>query len=144
MRPVTRRALPRSLSHARWALGLAVWALVLAQWLSLVHAVGHPGVVRAAVDAASAATEFATSQSRVATAAAPSHAAALLQFATAHVDGSPACHLFDDLAQPAPAVVLTPAPLLVLLQATPAPALQDGRRREPPGLFHARAPPAFA
>lgn len=130
--PAVRRRHHPSTIRARWALGLALWALVLVQWLALAHAVGHPAGARTA----RAEPAFADAQ-------APAHKSSLLQFVTAHADGSPVCQLFDDLAQPAPTVVPC-APLLVLLDDTPAAALQDGRRLEPPGLFNARAPPAIA
>jgi hypothetical protein len=136
--PAVRHRRHPSTLRARWALGLALWALVLGQWLALAHAIGHPAGLRAGVRA-----ELARATAQDA-AQGPAHGPSLLQFVTAHADGSPACQLFDELAQPSPVLLPPPAPLLVLAQHTPAPPLQDGRRREPPGLFHARAPPAFA
>jgi hypothetical protein len=142
MPPVHTRHRP-STPRARCALGLALWALVLGQWLALAHAIGHPQGLRgwrADLSARAGATVEAHRTGAEASTPRPT----LLHFVTAHADGSPACQLFDDLAQPTPAALPVPAPLLVLSHDTPAPALRDGVRRLAPGAFHARAPPTLA
>lgn len=142
MPPVHTRHRP-STSRARWALGLALWALVLGQWLALAHAIGHPQGLRGLRADLALRAEAAAGHNRTA-ADASAQQPTLLHFVTAHADGSPACQLFDDLAQPTPAALPVPAPLLVLSHDTPAPALRHGVRRLAPAAFHARAPPALA
>lgn len=151
--PPVRRFRHPSTSRARWALGLALWALVLGQWLALAHAIGHPQGLRTRAPLPTLAEPAADGGpgAMAGHAAAPATAGSafaqrptLLHFVTAHADGSPACQLFDDLAQPTPSAMPVPALLQVLAHDTPAPALQDGVRRIAPGPFRARAPPAFA
>lgn len=114
--------------RARWPLSLALWALVLGQWLVLVHAVGHGAVAPA------------ESVQRVGGASA-SASVGLLQVVTAHVDGSPACQLFDQLAQPAPLPQLASPALVAQVHASPVAPLLQGRPTELASAYRARAPP---
>lgn len=127
---VQRRPDPRSSSWQRRLVGLALSALLAAQWLALVHGVVHRGVGSAPQDSLQAPAVTLTQT--------------LLKAVTGHDEKSPACQLFDQLAQSSPLGMTMPA-----LAADPAPqAVPDVPAATPraaaPSPYCARAPPVLA
>ncbi|MEW6706150.1 MAG: hypothetical protein AB1430_15000 [Pseudomonadota bacterium] len=112
----------------RWLIGLALSALLAAQWLALAHGVVHRGAGGMRSDAVQAA----------------GLAQDLLKVVAGHDEKSPACQLFDQLAQTsAPgtsAPELAPAPASKARAGAVQPLVPAGPR----GLYQARAPPVLA
>jgi len=104
--------------------------LLATQWLALVHGIGHRGTGAAPRDGAQAPVAAL--------------AQGLLKAVTGHDEKSPACQLFDQLAQASPPSAALPALAVdAPPEALPQPALPRATAA-PPLRYHARAPPILA
>jgi len=104
----------------RRLIGLALCALLATQWIALLHSVGHG---RAALDGA-----------------APP-AGSVLQLALGHDEGSPSCHLFDQLAHGAPALDVAMPAIGSLSEPKADAAIVAAVPCGTPNGYLARAPP---
>jgi hypothetical protein len=104
--------------------------LLAAQWLALVHGIGHRGVGAAPLDGAQAPVAAL--------------AQGLLKVVTGHDEKSPACQLFDQLAQASPLGAALPALAVDAQPEAPPQAELPQVAAASPRHYHARAPPVLA
>lgn len=125
-----RRPDRRIAAWQRRLVGLALAALLAAQWLALVHGVGHRGA--------------GTGPRSDLQAPAVTLAQGLLKAVTGHDEKSPACQLFDQLAQSSPLLATPAVPAVDVAPPSLPPVGVRPVRAASPRHYLARAPPVLA